>query len=91
MSSAPQTFVRAASDRASATTSSCVAPFAASRAACETTSPSPSVHCSLSTTVTFTVSATDRAASSADCMVAERPPLRLIATMLVAPSSAKRR
>ena len=46
------------------------------------------VTCWLSTTVTLMVSATDRAASSADCMVADRAALRLMATMLVAPSAA---
>ncbi len=91
VSSAPHTLVREARSCARATTAACEALPAARVAQSITMRPRPSVTCWLSITVTLISSATARAASSADCIVADRAALRLMATMLVAPWAASLR
>jgi len=83
--------VREARSIAWALTSSNEAPLRAKRAAASTMVPWPSVHDWLSTTAIGISSATARAASSALCSVADRPLLRLITTMPVAPSAISSR
>ena len=90
VSSAPQTFVRAASECTAATTSSCPAPAAARRAAATAIMPWPIVTERESTTVTGTTSATLRAASSALCIVADSAADRDTTITPVAPGGRER-